>query len=84
MNPHYSANIASKIPPARGDCKILRRIETIGVNHEIAIVLVDRRGLTPVPVVEEFRHSLFLEGMYSLHVEPCTIAGQDNGVSLLC
>lgn len=82
MNAHNSANIASQVPAAGCDCQIFNRVEAICVDHKIAIILVDSWCFAPVPVVEELGHSFTLDFVNSIHVEPGTVAGKDNRVSL--
>ena len=55
MNPHYSANIAGKIAPTCRDGEIFGRVKSVGIDHEVAIVLINPWCLAPIPAVEEFR-----------------------------
>lgn len=82
MNPHDSANISGKVPATGRDSKILNGVQSIGVDHEIPIVLVNRRSLAAVPAIKEFRQSLLLDGVNDMHVEPSRITREDNGMCL--
>jgi hypothetical protein len=55
MNPHDSSHITSQIPPTSRNSQILSRVQPIGIDHEIPIILVDTRRLASVPIGEEFR-----------------------------
>lgn len=60
VHTHNGAHIASQIPSASGDCEVLCRVQSVSVDHEITVVLVDRRCLATVAVVEEFGKRLLL------------------------
>ena len=53
MNAHYRANIACEISPAGCDSKIFGGVQTVGVDHEIAIVLVYQWRLGSISIVEK-------------------------------
>ena len=57
MNAHDSAHVSGQIAPTSCDSKIFRRSESVGVDHKVAIVLVNRRCLGPIPRVEELGQS---------------------------
>ena len=82
MYSHNSANVTGEVPPASCDCEIFGRIESIGIDHEIAIVLVDARRFAAIPTVEEFGDALHLCLMYCIHIKPGTIARNDHGKAL--
>ena len=82
MNAHNRTNIASKIATARSDSQVFDRVQTVGVDHEIAVVLVGRRGLASVAAVEELCQSLFLDGIDGVHVEPSGVARENDCVGL--
>jgi hypothetical protein len=54
MNPHDRADIAGQIASACSDCQVLCGIETICVDHEVAVILIYCWCLAAVAVVEEF------------------------------
>jgi hypothetical protein len=80
--PHYGAHVSREVAPAGSNSKILARVEAVGVDHEVAVVLVHVRGLATVSVVEEFRQGLLLDLVDGVHVEPCTVTWKDDGVCL--
>lgn len=82
MHAHNRTDIAGQIAAAGGDGKVLDRVQAIGVDHKIAVVLVYRRSLAPVPVVEELWQRLPLDVVDGVHVEPGAVAGEHNGMGL--
>jgi hypothetical protein len=82
MYAHDCANISSKISAASSEGKILARIETVGIDHEVAIVLVNGWSLASVPVVEELWQSLALNVVDRVHIKPSAVTWEDNGVCL--
>ena len=55
MHTHDSTHIPSQVPSARRDSQILCWVEPIGINHEIAIILVYNPSFASIPVVEKLR-----------------------------
>ena len=82
MHTHNSTNISSKIPPASRHGQVFNWVETICVDHEIPIVLVDGGSLTAIPVVEEFWEGLPFDIVDLAHVEPGTVTWENDRVGL--
>jgi hypothetical protein len=82
MHAHDGADIAGQVPSAGRDGQIFARVETIGVDHKVAVVLVDMRRLASVAAVEELRQGLALNVVDGVHVEPGAVARQHDGVRL--
>jgi hypothetical protein len=82
MDSHDGTHITCQVSATGCDGQILDRVQAVGVDHEVAVILVDCRSLAPVAVVEELGHSFPLDVMNGVHVEPCAVAWQDNGVGL--
>lgn len=82
VHPHDGAHVSREVAPAGSNCKILARVEAVGVDHEVAVVLVHVGGLAAVSVVEELRERLLLYLVDGSHIEPCTVAWKDDGVCL--
>jgi len=74
VDSHYSANISSKIAPASGDCEIFRWVETVGVDHEVAIVFVDGWCLASIATIEELWEAFLLCIVDGVHIEPGAVA----------
>ena len=55
MDSHNGANISCKVSSAGSDSEVLGGIEAVSVDHEVAVVLVDRRCFASVAAIEEFR-----------------------------
>jgi hypothetical protein len=70
VHAHDSTYIASQVPSACGYCEVLCRVQSVCVDHEITVVLVDSGCLAAVAVVEELRKCLLLDVVNSRHVEP--------------
>ncbi len=82
MDTHDSAHVPSKVTAASCDSKVLDWVQSVGVDHEISIILIDSGRLAAVPSVEELCQSLLLNRMDSVHIEPRRITWEDNGVCL--
>lgn len=82
MNAHDCADISGKVATAGRDRKVLDGVESIGVDHEISVVLVDGGGLAAVPAIEEFGQRLLLYRVDDVHIKPGGIAGENNGMCL--
>ncbi len=82
VHAHNRTDIAGQVTAAGSDCKIFHRVQPVGVDHKVAIILVYRRGLAPVPVVEELWQRLPLNAVDGVHVEPSAVAGKHNRVCL--
>lgn len=63
VHPHDSTNISGKITATGCNGKILDGVQSVGVDHEISVVLVDGGSLATIPCIEEFRQGLLLDGM---------------------
>lgn len=83
VHAHDSTHISSQVPSACSHCEVLCRVQSVCVDHEITVVLVDRRSLAPVAVVEELGKCLLLNVVNSRHVEPCAVGRQDDSVILV-
>lgn len=55
MDSHNGANVSCKVTPAGSDGEVFRGIETICIDHEIAVVLVNCRGFASIAAIEELR-----------------------------
>lgn len=82
MHTHNGANITSQVSAAGSDSEIFDRVQTVGVDHEIAVVFIHSRGFASVAVVEELGHGLALNLVDGIHVEPGRVARENDGVSL--
>jgi len=82
MDTHDSADITCKVATASGDSQVFDRVKTVGVDHEITVVLISGWGLAAVAAIEELRESLLLNGVDGIHVKPRSVAGKDNGMGL--
>lgn len=82
VDTHDGADISRKVPPTCRDSQVFGRVQAVCVDHEIAIVLVDGRGLASVTGVEELGQGLAFEVVYLMHIEPGAVAGEDDGVCL--
>ena len=82
MNSHNRTDISCQIPTAGGDSKILDRIQTIGVDHEISVVFINSGGLASIPAIKELCEGLLLNWMNGVHVEPRGITREDDGMCL--
>ena len=78
MDTDNSTDIASQVSTAGRDGEVLGGLQTVRVNHKVAIVLVHLRGLAPVLVVEELWEGLLLDFVDASHVEPGGIRGDDD------
>jgi hypothetical protein len=54
MNPHYSSHISSQIPPTSSHSQIFPRVESVGIDHKVPVILVNTWRLAPIPIREEF------------------------------
>lgn len=82
VDTHDGTDISGEVTPASRDSQIFNRVQSVGVDHKVAVVLVDGRGLAAVPTVEELRHGLALDVVDRVHVKPCAIAGQNDSMCL--
>jgi hypothetical protein len=82
MDAHDGADIASQIPSACRDGQVLDWIQAVGVDHEVAIVLVHGWSLTAVPAVKKFWQGFSFDVVDVAHIEPGAIAGQDDRMCL--
>ena len=82
VHTHDGADVASEVAAAGRDGEILDRVEPVGVDHKVAIVLVHGGGLAAVPIVEELGQRLALDAVDRVHVEPGAVAGEHDGVGL--
>lgn len=82
MDSHDSTNISGEISSTCCDCKVFGRIEAVRIDHEVTVVLVNGWCLASIAAIEEFREGPLLGLVDRMHVKPCTVTGQDNGVPL--
>src|SRR6266498_6085171 len=82
MNTHDCTYVSCKIASTGCDGEVLSRVHAVGVDHEVTIVFVDRRCLTPIAIVEELWHGLLLQRVNSVHVEPRAVAWDDDRMGL--
>jgi hypothetical protein len=82
VHPHDGADVAGQVATAGGDGEILDRVQPVGVDHEVAVVLVHGGGLAPVPAVEELGEGLTLDVVDRVHVEPGAVTREHNRVGL--
>lgn len=82
MNPHDSANVSGEVSPAGGDGEVLGGVEAVGVDHKVAVVLVNRRSLAPILRVEELGEGPPFEWVNDGEAEPRRVGGNDDGVRL--
>jgi hypothetical protein len=54
MDPHDGSDIPSQIPPTGSHCQILPRVESVGIDHKVPVILVNTWRLAPIPIREEF------------------------------
>jgi hypothetical protein len=82
MHAHDCTDIAGEVATAGRDGEILNRVQPVGVDHEVTVVLVHRRRLAPVPVVEELGQCFPLDVVDRVHVEPSAVAGEHDRMGL--
>jgi len=82
VDTHNGTNITRQVPSTGCNSEVLDWVQSVRVDHEVAVVLVDRWGLAPVPRVEELGKRLALDVMDGVHIEPGAVAGQDDRVCL--
>ena len=82
MYAHNGADISSKISPASSDGQIFNWIETICVDHEVPVILVDGGGLASISIVEEFWKCLPFDIVDFNHIKPGAITWENDRVSL--
>lgn len=82
MHAHDGANVSRQVSSAGGDSEVLRRPQPVRVDHEVAVVLVNRRCLAPVPRVEELWHGAPFYGVDFGHVEPRRVRRDNDLVRL--
>ena len=82
MNTHNSTDITRKVATASSNSQILDGVQSIGIDHEVSVIFVCSRRLAAVTAIEELSESLPLNWVDGVHIKPCRIAGEDNGVCL--
>lgn len=82
VDTHDGADITGEVATASGDGQVFDGVQSICVDHEITVVLVDGGGLASIPAVEELCESLSLDGVDGVHVKPRGVAGEDDGMGL--
>ena len=82
VHTHNRADISCQISPASSDRQIFYWIQTICVDHEISVVLVNSGRLASIPVVEEFWESFPFDSVDFVHVEPCAVAWENDRMCL--
>lgn len=70
MNTHDGSHITGQISAARCDGQVLARVETVRVDHEIAVILVYTGCLAAISFREEFRQGATLDGVNRRQAEP--------------
>lgn len=63
MNANDGAHVSCKVTTTSRDGEILCRIETVGIDHEISVILVYLRCFGAIFVIEEFWECLFFNFM---------------------
>jgi hypothetical protein len=58
---HDGANVTGKVASAGSDGEVLDGVQSVGIDHEVAVVLVHRRSLATITVVKELGESLALD-----------------------
>ena len=82
MNTHNSAHITGKVATASSDGQVLNGVQSISVDHEVSVIFVGSGCLATVAAIEELGESFLLNGVDSVHVEPCGVAGEDDRMGL--
>ena len=82
MYTHDRTNITRKVPPASCDSQILDWVDSVGIDHKIAVVFVNSWGLAAIPTIEELRQTLAFNDVDLVRVKPRGIARKDDGVCL--
>ena len=75
MDPHNRANIAGQVSAAGRHGQVLDGVQSVGVDHEVAVVLVHSRRLAPIPVVEKLGECLPFDAVDGVHIKPGAVAG---------
>ena len=73
MDSHNGADISCEVTPAGSDGEVFGGVETICVDHEVAVVLVDCRCFASIAAIEEFRQGLSFFFVNQAHVKPSAI-----------
>lgn len=80
--PHNSADISGEVTATSRDSEVFNRIQSVSVDHKISVILVNGGCLAAVPTIEELCQSLLLNGVHSVHIEPCGITWENNCMCL--
>lgn len=82
VHPHYGTHITSQVATTGGTGDIFSRIQTVRVDHEVAVAHVDLGRLGLVACIEKFRQSPFLYLVYGVVIEPGRVRWNDNVMGL--
>jgi hypothetical protein len=82
MHAHDGANVSSQIPSAGCDSEVLGRIQSIRIDHEIAVISVYSGRLAAVAIVEELWQGLALAIIDVSHVKPGCITRYNGRIGL--
>lgn len=82
MYTHDSADITSEISPTSRNSQIFDRVEAIGINHEVPVVLVNSWSFASIPVVEKFWECLSFDVVDLVHIKPSAVTWKDDRVCL--
>lgn len=83
VQPDYGADVSSQVPPTCRRRYVLKRVQSIGIDHEVTIRHIDIHRLALVFAVEELGHRTLLDLMHSVIVEPRCIGWNDDVMGLL-
>lgn len=84
MDTHDGANVASQIPSTRGKGQVLGRVQSIGVDHKVAVVFVNGRGFASIARVEELWQGLAFDSVDFVELKPGRVRRDHDGVGLGC
>ena len=82
MNAHDGANITCQVTTTSSHSQIFDGVQSVGVDHEISVVLVSSGSLAAITAIEEFCEGLLFDRINGVHIEPSSIAGENNGMGL--
>jgi hypothetical protein len=82
MHSHDRSHVSSQIPPTRRHRQVLGRVQSIRIDHEIPVILVDLRRLAPVLAAEKLGQRFSFESVDRTQVEPCRVRRDDERVGL--
>ncbi len=82
VHPHYGAHVSGQITSASRGWQVLARIESIRVDHKVAIAHVDLWRFWFVFAVEKLRQSTFFDLVQCCVVEPGSVWGHYDVMGL--